>query len=123
MPSENPIQLVAPAYMGRADDGTEVYHSGLWMIPSHKYLFIGLLVEGEPPARFKKPMIVVSDSDGSSISDFFHGGAGGSNFGHHWVLLARMDPEQASRLQGGTLTVQYEAFGLEYRAEIANLAE
>jgi hypothetical protein len=55
MPSEDPIQLVAPAGMGRAEDGTEVYHTGLWMIPSRKYLFIGLLVEGEPPARFKKP--------------------------------------------------------------------
>jgi hypothetical protein len=122
MASEDPIQLVGPAGMGRASDGTEVFHTGLWMIPSRKYLFIGLLAEGEPPARLKKPQIVVSDSDELSITDFFHGGAGGSDFGHHWVLLARMDPEQAGRLSGATLTVHYEALGLEYSAQIVNLA-
>jgi hypothetical protein len=34
-----------------------------------------------------------------------------------------MDPEQAGRLSGATLTVQYEALGLEYRAEIAGFVD
>ncbi|MEV6415948.1 hypothetical protein [Kribbella sp. NPDC051718] len=118
MPSrEDPIQLVAPANIGQASDGTTVFHTGLWLTPSKKYMFIGLMVEGEPAARPKRPQIVVSDGAQLRIADFYGGGGGGTQ-SHAWVFQAEIEPEQTSRLAGATLTLNYEDLGLEHTAQI-----
>lgn len=120
MPTRDaPTQLLAPASVGLASDGTEVFHTGLWLSPSQKYLFIGLLGEGDGADRPRRPSIVISNGEELKINSFWYATGAGAGQGHCWVLQTEIDPEQAARLAGATLTMQYEQLGLEYSAQLA----
>ncbi len=121
-PRDVPTQLLAPASIGRANDGTEVFHTGLWLSPSQKYVFIGLLAEGEGADRPRRPSIVISDGDELRINSFWYATGTGAGDGHCWVLQTEIDPENAWRLSGATLTMRYEQLALEYSAQLAELS-
>ncbi|GAB3837678.1 hypothetical protein [Kribbella italica] len=119
-----PIQLVGPAAIGRASDGTAVFHTGLWLGPSQSCLFIGIIAEGGPSRRPKRPSITISNGQDLLINSFsFVGGGGGPGHGDCWLLQADVDTENAWRLSGATLVMRYEILALDYTAQLADLTK
>ncbi|MGC4943250.1 hypothetical protein [Kribbella sp. DT2] len=118
-----PTQLLSPAAVGRANDGTLVFHTGVWLSPGGKSLFVGVVAEGRAAERYRRPSITIDDGKGLKINSFAFIGGAGPGCGHTWLLQAEVNAKDASRLSGATLVMRYEDLALDYSARLADLTE
>ncbi|MDX3005338.1 hypothetical protein PWY87_26920 [Kribbella solani] len=117
--------LLAPARVGVASDGTDVYHTGLWLSPSKTLLFIGVVGEGPPAARPQRPSIVIEGGEDLKIAGFSYVMGSGPRGGSTWLLQTDIDPDHAPLLAGATLTMRYADHAgsdVVYTAPLATLS-